>query len=1013
MVRNLLFACLFLSVTSAPGQGSPFIFHHLKEKDGLSNNSINCFLKDSRGILWVGTVDGLNRFDGSHFYIFKKKKQANSIINNVIHSLCEDKQRNIWGATDNGIFCYNPETNVFKNYLSPNSRLAPSTSNIARAVYNIMCDSRGNIWATGIWTVLKFNSSKDVFEENEPLAPSSDSLYYYEVRKNGIIEDPSGDGLWLATRRGIHFYNFKTRQVLNFKNHRDTLFTGRRVAALYKSASGQFWFFDNNAKQIFGFDPATRTITRRIDMAAAMPDAIGATLFEDSEHRLWFSSWSAEIAVVDLHTNNITRLKNDKNDPLSIAGDFFWCAAEDKDGTLWLGTLSGISKCNASKSLYKIYRMEEKLPFLKGNSIRLMVEDPTDKSWWLVTRNTLFAIHYFPESGKHDVYDFQLAEKDIRGALPAPVFKIRFINNKPVLCTHTGAWQIEATTHKIIPFTLSRSIDADFVIRGMVEQNGIYYLSDGKEIIKYDSFKDKVDRIKYPYEKLKDGQPHGIGEFLIAKDNKIWFSMAIGWLGYLDEKNEIIPIYTITNKDEEMNGYFTSIAADKKGKFWLANRGIGLYSVDPSNRSTKYWTEADGLIHNIIDVAVPDDFGNVWCVAYNKFSVFTPSLGSFYNFTLPLSEANLTYDNGLTRLSNGNILASVQNDLVEFYPERLSVKPNIIKPFIGSINIAGKEKFIDSNNSVLLDPEEKFLSIKFGMLTDNETFPYSFEYKLEGIDENWVTTGVSNQAVYNKLPAGKYTFHLIARAKNGAWQSPETTMKIKIRTAFFKSAWFYTLIIVIVSVLLLLFYRFRINKQRQLHALTNKAQLLEKEKTLVMYESLKQQLNPHFLFNSLTSLNSLIETEPKAASVFLDSLSKTYRYVLKSRDNETVPLIDEIKFAENYVKLQTTRFEKGFIVNMSIPEEFYHRKIVPVALQNMIENAIKHNIIDEDSPLQVDIFIKNDYVVVQNNLQKKKFVETSNKHGLVSMESLYRYLSNRPVEIDESNNFFTVKIPLL
>jgi len=98
---------------------------------------------------------------------------------------------------------------------------------------------------------------------------------------------------------------------------------------------------------------------------------------------------------------------------------------------------------------------------------------------------------------------------------------------------------------------------------------------------------------------------------------------------------------------------------------------------------------------------------------------------------------------------------------------------------------------------------------------------------------------------------------------------------------------------------------------------------------------------------------------------------------------------------------------------MNIPEDFYHRKIVPVTLQNLVENAIKHNIIDEDSPLQVDIFIENDYLVVQNNLQKKKFVETSNKHGLVSMESLYRYLSNRPVEINESNNFFTVKIPLL
>jgi LytS/YehU family sensor histidine kinase len=195
--------------------------------------------------------------------------------------------------------------------------------------------------------------------------------------------------------------------------------------------------------------------------------------------------------------------------------------------------------------------------------------------------------------------------------------------------------------------------------------------------------------------------------------------------------------------------------------------------------------------------------------------------------------------------------------------------------------------------------------------------------------------------------------------------------------------------------------------------LENKSQLLEKEKAQVMYENLKQQLNPHFLFNSLTSLSSLIRMNPDMAGNFLESLSKTYRYILKSRDSELVPLVNEIRFAETYVRLQQTRFEKGMQVNFNISEELYHRKIAPVTLQNMIENAIKHNIIDEESPLVINIYTQDDYIIVRNNLQKKNFVETSNRQGLSNLLSLYHYLSDKKVSIEEDKDFFMVKIPLL
>jgi LytS/YehU family sensor histidine kinase len=142
-------------------------------------------------------------------------------------------------------------------------------------------------------------------------------------------------------------------------------------------------------------------------------------------------------------------------------------------------------------------------------------------------------------------------------------------------------------------------------------------------------------------------------------------------------------------------------------------------------------------------------------------------------------------------------------------------------------------------------------------------------------------------------------------------------------------------------------------------------------------------------------------------------MSKVYRYILKNRDKEVVLLSEEIIFVQLYNDLQRTRFENALQINMNIDEDNYHRKIAPVTLQNLVENAIKHNTADADAPLVIDLFIEDDYLIVRNNLQRKNFVETSNKQGLGNMESLYKYLSNRTMVIEENENYFIVKIPLI
>ncbi len=200
-------------------------------------------------------------------------------------------------------------------------------------------------------------------------------------------------------------------------------------------------------------------------------------------------------------------------------------------------------------------------------------------------------------------------------------------------------------------------------------------------------------------------------------------------------------------------------------------------------------------------------------------------------------------------------------------------------------------------------------------------------------------------------------------------------------------------------------------------------QLEEKEKSLLEIEkrsaqirliALTNHLNPHFLFNSLTSLNSLIFENQQLASDFLQHLSKVYRYLLQHKEKETVSLKNELDFVENYIFLLKTRFQDDIMFDIKMPSNGTLEKgIVPITLQILIENAVKHNVISAQNPLKISIGTEGDTLSVTNNIQRKKQVETSNRQGLESLRALYRYLSGRPLEVVETEKEFMVKLPLI
>ncbi len=187
----------------------------------------------------------------------------------------------------------------------------------------------------------------------------------------------------------------------------------------------------------------------------------------------------------------------------------------------------------------------------------------------------------------------------------------------------------------------------------------------------------------------------------------------------------------------------------------------------------------------------------------------------------------------------------------------------------------------------------------------------------------------------------------------------------------------------------------------------------KKESIQAKYQTLKNQVDPHFLFNNFNTLSSLIDLDVDAAKKFVDELSDVYRYVLNSHEKEFVSLETELEFVNAYLFLMEKRHGKALSVNLQISQEDRQKMLPPMALQMLIENAIKHNVVSRSQPLQVDISIDEDQLIVQNNLQRKNKVEDSTGIGLKNINSRYNYYSSKEIEVKETLDQFIIKLPLL
>ncbi|HND89600.1 MAG TPA: histidine kinase, partial [Saprospiraceae bacterium] len=359
-----------------------------------------------------------------------------------------------------------------------------------------------------------------------------------------------------------------------------------------------------------------------------------------------------------------------------------------------------------------------------------------------------------------------------------------------------------------------------------------------------------------------------------------------------------------------IGNYVYALSEDPDGCIWAAT-SMGLSCIDPKNFRFTNYDRARGLPTNRLLTVMADAQRRIWMGTTQGLLMLDSTRRHLRQFDL---------NDGLpekefialpcTRMSDGRIAMPTRRGLLIFYPEAYVPKePSQITPLLSEVRVFNQHFDTPSNTEELsvltLPPGKNFFSLDITALNYANPRQTWYAYKMEPYDQDWTYTR-ERTANYTNVPSGSYTFRYKATSDPNDWAVPERSLRIRVQEYWYLSKWLWGSLALVSTLLGISALRRRAQMREAILQLERKAQALAKEKALVQYENLTQQLNPHFLFNSLASLGSLIRFDSKTASEFLEALSKMYRYILQSRDRETVPLHEEMAFAEHFLKLQKT-----------------------------------------------------------------------------------------------------------
>jgi ligand-binding sensor domain-containing protein len=997
-----------LSYLFTDAQTKNFFFKTLTTKDGLSYNLVNCLLEDKEGYIWVGTFNGLNRYDGSDFIIFKyDRNNANTIAHNNVIGICEDKQGDIWAATPNGVSRYSKKKNIFINY-----SLESKTKNAIASTdaENIICDRHGNIWVTSSRGLYKYIPGSNTFHAFKNNPEDIRTISSNEIERNSLLEDPQQDLLWIATSRGINCLDLQKEIFYNYKNNPEHLpvFDDHDVSPLALDKRNRLVFADYSDKKMIFYSITDRTKTATeavITHNTKNTYSPLSCIFFDSKNNGWFGSWGNMIYYTDESLKNWSLVQHDAANPSSINSDFFWDAIEAKDGRVFIGGAFGLSIYNPGSIVRNIYNPAMVFPLLKQyNFYTSLAKDNTGKLWFGNATIGLFSYDFINNHYEH----YMIGGKDNPGA--NKVLDILCTKDMLWLGTADGLYTFNHEEKKFKKIYFDKNASGLPVNRCYADsKNNIWIAVARKSLYRYNP---STNFCKH-YNPDSEYVDHTFYSDLISaaedKNGNLWFGGTSGQLYQYDFRHDrfIANAPDANQRPAVLQKSINALYADDNGKVWMATEGGGLVQFDTHTKKFKSWMENDGLVMDICNKLIDDNHGRLWVGSYEGFSIF-----NMQNEKIEISKVNEGlrendfFSRGWLRLKNGEIVVPNGGNLVVIDQSQISNKENKPIPVITGITVFTKHvPLYQSIPSITLSYKENFFTFNFSVRSSFNKGEIEYAYKLLAYDKDWNYSSSRNFAAYTGVPGGQYQFEVKARYKRGDWGSA-VAFPVYISPPFWETWWFRSLAIAFIIAVVLITIKRR--EKRLLRDEKLQSEFRERI-TATEMQALRSQMNPHFLYNSLNAIRLFVlQNDSDNAEKYLVKFARLMRLILDNSREEWITIGSELEQLQLYMELEQLRFDNKFDFGISVDALLQSAKIniPPMILQPHIENAILHGIAHKQtkgsiqlriatSDHQLECIIEDDGVGRQKASQLKNKMSSHKSVGLKVTEERLQLLSLR------------------